>query len=279
MKITQKIIAYSCVGVLALSCADSKKYQENLNTESEIIKPEVQNKLDKPIEVIEAVEPKKTPYKNIEYLREKTEIHNQGKLEKVIIETIKKYYLDFYLKAVASSEVDGVTYKELPIVEKKEDSIISLRYNYQENYKGEKLDLWMHHCIIPIKQEINLYESNPILYTDLNSDGTNDLIVVVQSDGGWSGGNGLYNQDIFVFLNKNGIYKLVTVIPDWELLDTTMKGSVRVKNVDNGVLLAEANVFTENDPFNFPSNHYFMQYKFEDLEFVILSSEYIGNDY
>ena len=82
----------------------------------------------------------------------------------------------------------------------------------------------------------------------------------------------MYNQDVFVFLNERGSFKLVSVTPDWDLAKPKGYGYVRVKNVKNGILLAEADIYTDKDARCCPSDHYFMKYEFQNNIFGLIYS-------
>ena len=264
----------SFIGFLGLSCINSKKYKENLNTKTKIVKPVV---TAKPEDVIEVVETKKTTYQNINYLSEKIDIYNDSLLDKNIIKKIKSYYYKEYAKEWKKLLKEYENFVKRPPYETENDSIAYLGFLYAEDESEDPIVVGMIHCLIPTKQGIKLYMSSPILYTDLNNDRVNDLIVVAHTEGGWRGGN-VFNQDIFVFLNEKGSYKLASVTTDWELAKPKGYGYVRVNNAENGILLAEADIYTDKDARCCPSDHYFMKYKFEDNKFVIVSSEFIGSE-
>lgn len=250
-----------------------KKYKENLNPEKEYFDPKATEKKES-----KTNEKLKSTYQNIDYLREKIAINNGGLLDRSIIEKIKYYYHKEYEKQWDILLKEHKDFSKIPTYESANDSIAYLKFAYMEGKKEDSLTIGMMHCSIPLKQGINLYMSSPVLYTDLDNDDINDLIVVVHTEGGWRGGN-TYNQDIFVFLNEKGSYKLANVTGDWEMINPDTYGYIRVKNVENGILMADASIYTEKDARCCPSDHYFMKYKFEDNKFVIVSSEFIGSEY
>lgn len=269
MKLVQQVIIICIITIFTTSCVDIKKYKQNLNSNKKILEG---------TEEVKHTENKKETYQSIDFLRKKTTIYNDSLLDVRVIKKIKTYYYNIYNKEWKTMLEEVKTCVKLPIEESKNDTIVYLGFKYSERQNNDPIVVGMIHCTIPIKQGINLYMSNPILYTDLNKDGINDLIVVVHTEGGWRGGN-TYNQDIFVFINEKDSNKLASVISDRDMVHPEMNGYIRVKNVENGILMAEAFIYTERDARCCPSDHYFMRYKFEDNKFVIINSEFRGTNY
>ncbi|WP_372745960.1 hypothetical protein [Lutibacter sp.] len=270
MKLLKKIFIISLNALLFNACIANKKPKVNLLTEKEKLPPIIKKETPNSISI------ETSTNKNINYLNKTIEIENHGLLDENVLNKIKTYYYNEYAKEWKAFKKEHNSFKKYPSTETKTDSVFDLVFKYLEG--DIQYSATMIHCKIPLKQEINLYMSSPILYTDLDNDGTNDLIVVVHTEGGWRGGN-TYSQDIFTFLLKKGAYTLTNVTTDWELAKPKGYGYIRVKNAENGILLAEASIYTENDARCCPSEHYYMKYKFKNNRYVNISSDFIGSDY
>ncbi len=277
MKTLQKFIIISIVWISIASCTNIKNYKENILKDDATSQKENSSPVKSKVELV-PTEEENIKYHDINYLSEKIVIYNDSLLDEIVLKKIKAYYFEVYNNEWKILSEECETCVKLPVMESKNDSIFYLGFKYKEDESEDPIVVGMIHCYIPTKQGINLYMSSPILYTDLNNDGTNDLIVVVHTEGGWRGGN-TYNQDVFVFLKEKGSYKLASVAGDWEMVIDGEYGYIRVKNVENGILIAEGSVYTERDARCCPSDRYLMKYNYEQNKFVILSSEYLGIKY
>lgn len=264
MKTFQKIILLVIIIVTTGSCNDIKNHKKKN------LKNEVRSNKENTVVIKE-----ENSYNNINYLSDIVKIYNDSLLDTSVLKKIKSYYYEEYEKQWREMLVENETTIKLPVSTSESDTISYLGFSYQEDESENPVVVGMIHCSIPKKQGINLYMSSPILYTDLNRDGEDDLVVVVHTEGGWVGAN-IYNQDIFVFLKKNNTYHFSSITPDWEMIIPDRHGYIRVKNVEKGVLIAEGSVYSKRDARCCPSDMYLMKYTYEGNKFEILSSEFLG---
>jgi hypothetical protein len=154
-------------------------------------------------------------------------------LDSDVIAQIKNHYQKAHGKdsqkeeIVSDSSID-ITYSAIP--------------TSTDDYGGFLINI-----IIPKQPFQILYGATPILRGDLNRDKNDELVVIVHTEGGGTGGNGLISQDIFVFEKKNGKYVLLSFTPDTELSNCP-SGYFRATSIQNGFLIGASSCYKDDDP-------------------------------
>jgi len=144
---------------------------------------------------------------------------------------IKNYYEDIYSKGARTEETStdstgGIVYYNIP--------------KNKDDYDGYLVDI-----TIPQKIGINLYESNPILFGDLDHDNKEEMIMTVHTEGGGGGGN-IASQDVFVFRKSNDSLEILCTVPDGSLCNCS-DGMFRSKKIEKGLIIGISSCYKEDD--------------------------------
>ncbi len=153
-----------------------------------------------------------------------------------VLSDIKKYYQDEYGK-----EENG---KYTKFETEVNDSTCNITYRHVPENE-EDSDYFLIAIYIPIKNK-------GLIYGDLNNDKLQDLVVIVSTEGGGSGGNGISWGDFFVFINKNNKLKLTNVTNDHELTKCE-NGYFWPTEIQNGYLIGNSICYDSEDPNCCPS--------------------------
>lgn len=186
----------------------------------------------------------------------KTNFENKNSgLSQEILKEIKKYYQQKY----------GT---EARIDEENTDSLSCITYHSISNEK-DGTNSFRIAIYIAKNDSKFLFGANPIISGDLNNDRFNDLVVNVHTEGGGEGSNGIWWNDIFVFLNQNGKYRLTTIKKDTELVDCD-EGHFLISKIENGYLIGNSSCYSKTDALCCPSLNYLTKSKLQNdkLEFV-----------
>lgn len=180
---------------------------------------------------------------------------NSMELSEEILNQIKNYYYNEYGKGSRKEEVQTDSTFEITF------------YNLPKNktdYDGFLMTITL------AKRNSNLlYSAVPMLLGDLNNDEQNDLLVSAHTEGGGTGGNGIWWNDIFVFLKENGKYKMASVNKDMDLIDCN-DGHFLMQKIENGYLVGNASCYAKEDALCCPSLNYIAQTKLLNHKLVFV---------
>ena len=150
---------------------------------------------------------------------------------------IKNYYKDIYSKGARTEETNTdstarIVYYNIP--------------GNKDDYDGYLVDI-----TIPKKTGINLYESNSILFGDLDHDNKEEMVMTVHTEGGGGGGN-TASQDIFVFRRSNDSVQILCTVVDASLANCA-DGMFRAKKIEKGLIIGMSSCYKEDDARCCPS--------------------------
>lgn len=175
---------------------------------------------------------------NTDTLKTKTDLQ----FDDNVLNDIKKYYQNEYGQ---DTRVD----------EQITDSTIEITY-YNIPKANDEYDGFLIGITISKNNDKQLFGPTPIMYGDLNNDNLRDLVVSVHTEGGGTGGNKLWWNDLFVFLNQKDKLILASVTPDQEISGCNIYGHFTAKKIDNGYLIGNSSCYGEDDAFCCPSLNY-----------------------
>lgn len=169
-----------------------------------------------------------------------------------VLKQIKAYYLEKYGSYYSKDHSNGIR-----VVETDVDSIVQVIY---ENAGKDSSDYngYIAAVYIPRKEHMVIAgmpgsgEIHPILYGDVNHDKTDDIVVSVHVEC-MDCGNDRDPQDIFVFLNKGGVYELSGVTPDNTVCGCQSGNSFHQRAIQDGYVIGESVCFSPGDDMCCPT--------------------------
>jgi len=124
----------------------------------------------------------------------------------------------------------------------KNDTIVQKLYVNITEFEGE-ISRDVIYITIPLKIDINLYISSPILFGDINNDNVEDIVIIVHREG-WVD-DVKVSQDIFTFINKNNFYYLKSVAPDY--LVSGCRCNFRTLEIKNNFIIGTSFCYEDED--------------------------------
>jgi hypothetical protein len=216
---------------------------------------------------------------------EESYAHTAGDLPIEVITEIKNHYYGLYKDKVvfldyadASHQGDSTVH-----VESETDSLIDIdfgvKFRQQEEDEWEDDEYDYDAFLITIKiakyKGMYLFGATPVVYGDLDSDGLEDLVVSVHTEGGGQGGN-VWSQDIFLFIqDTNSNYTLASITSDEDISGCELGGDFRVWQIKDGLLLGESLCYDNDDARCCPSLNYLTFVGLNYTDFVFLMKELI----
>lgn len=161
------------------------------------------------------------------------EIH---KIDAELLKGIKEYYSNKFKKNTRLEEANN-------------DSTYQLVY-YNIPNENDRVDRFLISILIPLKSNMNLLGSVPILVGDINNDNNADLVVIVHTEGGGNGGN-VWAKDIFTFIKQTDGFKLIDVTDDHSISGCV--GNFSAVRIENNKVIGTSSCYDDDDPRCCPS--------------------------
>ena len=173
-------------------------------------------------------------------------------IENCFAEKIQKYY--------ANGEGSN-----LKLEINKSDSINDLIFKDNENFPL---------MLIKIPKKNTSNSKKQILFTDINNDELQDIIINVHREGGWGGGN-VFDNEIFIFKNEKNNFILKSANNSRTLTDCKF-GHFSLRNIENDKLTGISYCYAPEDGHCCPSLKYETLLKFKNWKLEHFESKEIN---